>query len=399
MKNCLFCLLLLGISLSISSCSRESKEVLYKIPAGTNVKECSIVFSNYAPHLAYVEEKTEGEAVVYDEKSDKTYPAIDVLSLSSDGNHFAYIALLGKKEIVVKDGNTIATYPYKTIIREDDTPKSLQFLNDGSLIYTTRVTEKMNKIMKDAKPIDKSPYSAKPKVSIDGNHLLYWVVDGTGDFLVFDGKRQRISNMPLFTSISGDGEHYGAVTRNGNKMKVIIDGNETTTIESKNAITYFVLSHKGKHFIALQDDPSANQIKIKYDGEVVSVALKVFTNSIAFSNDDLHYAFTIMKANVKKAIIVLDGKEIQSYDPNFSRINDCFNQGRKLVFSPDGEHILYVAGTGTNQILALDQKIIMRLNLYNAEILKTFFSSAKDVNCMFLDKIKKQIVKSTKTVR
>jgi len=398
MKHLLSFILTSTMLFPLFSCSEGSKQVLHQIPQGTNIKDCSMVFSNEADHFMFVEEETEGEAVVYDGQKGKTYPAIDVASLSTDGIHFAYIALSGKNEVVVKDGKEIASYAYKTIIRRDNISKTLQFVSDGSLIYTKRESKKMKKIMKDGKVLDKTPYSAKPEVSDNGNHLLYWIVDGTGDFLVFDGKKYSIEGIPLFLSLSGNGEHYGAVIANQGKTTVLIDGKEATTIESENPITFFLLSNTGKHFIVLQEDPSVNQIKIKFDGAVVSVAEKVFTNSITFSDDDIHYALTAMKRNINKAIIVIDGKEVQCYDANFFGINECFNEGRKLQFSPDGEKILYVAGTGTNQIVALNQKIIMRLNLYNTEIFTVFFSSKNEINCLFLDKIKNQVVKSTKAI-
>ncbi len=400
MKKIIAYTFLVGLCFSLLSCGGEKKEVLYQIPADIKIKECSPIFSQDCEHFAAIKEEMEGEAVIYDGEVGKVYTAIDAISLSPSGKNFAYLAVDGKNEVIVKDGKEIAKYSYKTVIKSEDRRKTLQFLDDGSLIFTKKEPKKMKKVIKDGKPIDGSPYSAKPEVSKDGKHLLYWVVDGTGDFLVFDGKRHKIDGLPLFLSISGDGEHYGAVVSNGKtKKSVIVDGKKKTTLDSKNPVEYFLLSEKGDHFIVLQRDITTNEIKVKFDGVVVAVANKVFTNSVAFSKDDLHYAFIMIKPRVKRASIVLDGEEIPSFDPDFSTINECFGEGRSLVFSPDDEHLLYVAGTGTNQILAFDQKVFLRFDLYNTVIYQPFFSPEGDVICFFMDKLNKQLAKIKKEIK
>ncbi len=384
---------------AIFSCSREVKEVIYQIPIDTNVKECSIIFSQNANHFAFIKEVTEGEAVVYDGNEGKVYTSIEVVSLSPNGENLAFLALDKKKEVIVKNGNEIARYNYMTVVRREDINKTLQFLNDSELIYTKKEAKKMKKVIKDGKPIGSSPYSSKPEVGRDGTRLLYWLVDGTGDFLVFDGKRQKIAGIPLFLSISGDGEHYGAIVRNGkNKNSIIIDGDKKFAFDSKDTPIHFTLSEKGKHYCVSQRDAQTNEIKIKFDGEVVSVAKRIFKNTFAFSNDDLHYAFIIVKPHEQKARIFTDGKEMVSFDPDYSNINECFREGRSPIFSPKDNRLLYAAGTGTNQILALDQKIQLRFDLYNNHICHFFFSSDHEMSCLFFDKVKKQIVKITKNI-
>ncbi len=393
----MFCIVVIAI---LFSCAGEKKDVLYQIPLETKVKECSIIFSLDGEHFAFIKEGTEGEAVIYNGNTDKTYLIIDALCLSPSGTHYAYLATDGKSEIVVKDGEEIAHYKSKTIIRRDKEFKTIQLLNDGSVIYTKKETKNMKKVYKNNKPIDASPYSSMPEVSKNGNHLLFWSIDGTGDHLVFDGKKKKIKDIPLFLAISGDGKHYGAIIREGkNKNAVLIDGAVKISFDSKNTVVLFALSEKGEHYVLVQSDRASGDLKIKYDGVIVYSASDVFTHSISFSDDDLHYALVIFKPPMNRAGLLLDGKEIPSFDPNFSTINECFKEGRPLVFDPTGTHLLYIAGSGTNQIVALDQKVQIRFDLYNTEVYQQYFSSEKEISCLIHDKINKQIVRVRKTLQ
>jgi hypothetical protein len=399
MKKFLLFSCIIGFAIILLSCAGEKKEVLFQIPLDCKVKDCSVVFGKNGEHFSFVKENPEGEAVIFDGKTGENYLSIEVLTLSPDGNHCAYIANDGKKEYIIKDGEEIATYPYKTVVRSDAEGKTIQFFSNGNLIYTKREAKKMKKVMKDGKPIDSSPYSAKPRVSRDGNHLLYWIVDGTGDYLVLDGKKNKIKGFPLYHDISGDGMHYGAVLEiSKTKNSVMIDGEKIIELDAKDPVIDFYLSEKGEHFIALQKDLSANEIKVKYDGSIVAVVNKVFLSSIAFSQDDLHYAFTMLKTPQATSKIVLDGKEITSFDTDYSNVNECFGSGRKLVFSPSGTNLLYMAGSGTNQILALDQKAQIRFDLYNTVVFSHYFSGEKEISCLCLDKVNKQLQRVTKTL-
>jgi hypothetical protein len=236
-------------------------------------------------------------------------------------------------------------------------------------------------------------------VGENGKHLLYWAVDGTGDFLVFDGKRTKIKDVPFALSISGDGNHYGAVVRSGtSNNKVFIDGEEKVSFDIKNPVLFFCLSRTGAHFFMTQKDPTAGDIKIKYDGTIVGTADGVLSNSVAFSNDDLHYAAVILKPPFGDATILLDGEEIVCFDPNFPTLNDCYPEGRPLTFDPTGSHILYAAGDGTYQVVALDQKTQMRFDLYNTELYQIFFSQDKEISCFCFDKINRNLLKVSKTI-
>lgn len=398
MRRFIFYTLLQGLILFLLSCAGEKKDVSYQIPADVNIRECSLVSSEGGEHFAFINESAEGEQLVYDGKKGEVYTVIEAISMSPNGTNYAYLAVNGKSEIILKNEKEIARYDEGTVIRQGNR-KTLQLLGDGSLIYTKRAPKKMKKVMKDGKPIDNSPYSTMPEVSKDGKHLLYWAVDGTGDFLVFDGKRKKIDGIPLFLSISGDGAHYGAVLSNGkDKNSVVIDGDEKLTFDSRLPVEQFILSEKGTHYILLQNDLATGGFTVKFDDKIIIVAGKVFRNSFAFSMDDRHYGFVMVKPDAKKVRIVLDGDEIPSFDPDYSNINECFTEGRKLVFDPTGEHLLYVAGAGTYQIVALDQKVQCRFDLYNTVIYEPFFSKDKEVCFLILDKIKKEIIMVSKGI-
>jgi hypothetical protein len=385
--------------LLLASCAGEQKTVIGEIPLAVKVKKCSVQVSQNGEHFIYVKEQPEGEAVVYDGIEGPLFLSIEMVSLNADGSHFAYLAYDGKKEYVYKNGKEIAKYDYKSIIRREPESKSLQVLADGSVIYTKKEPKKYKKVYKDAKPIDAAPFSSLVEVSKDGNHILYWAVDGMGDFLVFDGKRNKIKDVPFALSISGDGNHYGAVVRSGkSKNKVFIDGKEKVAFDIKNPVLFFCLSHTGVHFFMTQKDVSAGDIKLKYDGTIVGTADGVLNNSIAFSSDDNHYAVVILKPPFGDATILLDGQEILCFDPNFPTINDCYPEGRPLTFDPTGTHILYVAGDGTYQVVALDQKTQMRFDLYNTELYQIFYSDDKEISCFCFDKINRNLLKVSKAI-
>lgn len=399
MKKLLLSFLLLNTIALLISCSGEKKTTIGEIPLAVKVKNCSIQVSGNGEHSIYVREQPEGESVVYNGKEGSLFLSIEMVALNPDGSHFAYLAYDGKKEYLYKDGEEIATYDYKSIVRREPEAKSLQMLADGSVLYTKKEPKKYKKVYRDGKPIDDAPFSSLVEVSTDGNHLLYWAVDGTGDFLVFDGKRSRIKDVPFALSISGDGNHYGAVVRSGKtKNKVLIDGEEKVAFDIKNPVLFFCLSRTGAHFFMTQNDVAAGDIKMKYDGIIVGSAEGVLSNSIAFSNDDLHYAVIILKPPFGDATILLDGKEIVCFDPNFPTINDCYPGGRPLVFDPTGAHILYVAGDGTYQVVALDQKTQMRFDLYNTELYQVFFSGEKEISCFCFDKINRNLLKVSKAI-
>jgi hypothetical protein len=376
------------------SCSAEKKEVLYQIPPDLNIKECSVIFSNDHQHFAFIKEQNGEEAVVHDGTDGRLFTTIEGIALSPDGKSCAYLGVDENNDIIIKDGKEIAKYKKETVVRWEDRRKNIQFLEDGSCIYTIKESKKMKKIMKGGKPIDKSPFSSKPEVSRDGKHLLYWGIDPKGDYIVFDGKKSRVKGLPLLLSLSGNGEHYGLVVKEAkHKNNVIIDGKKELTFDSEKPVEQFILSNKGSHFILVQRDTEQNDLKIKYDGTIVAIAKRVYSNSFAFSSDDNHYAFLMIKPGEKKTGIFFDGEMIPSFDPDYSNINDCYNQGRKLVFSPDNEHILYAAGTGSNQVLAIDNKIYLRFDLYKKVMYQPFFSAEKELSSMLLDKVNKQLIK------
>lgn len=382
------------IPLLLFSCSQEHKQTIYQFPEDQNVKPCSVIFSSSGSHFLFVVSEPEGEAVVYDGKKGKTYPSIETTVLSASGEHFAYLATDGEKDIIVKDGGKIGEYNYRTVIRNNDLERTIQILNNGSVIYTQKLSNKIRKVIKDKKPIDTEPFSAKPVVSKDGDHLLYWTLNSKGNFLVLDGKKHKIDGIPLFCDLSENGEHYGAVLNlKKNKEIVNLDGKTKVSFDARNPVTHFYISPLGNHYITTQKDKTTREIKIKFDGTTIALADSIFSGSVSFSNDDQHYGFVILKKGTKRAIIVLDGKEIVSFDPNFSKINDCFKHGRKLIFSPSGTHLLYVAGVGSNQIIAYNQRILFRFDLYNTVIYNPYFSGEKNAGCIFLDKINRKLNK------
>lgn len=394
MKKLFIYSILLCFMFVLLSCSAVKREVLYQISQEVNIKDCSVIFSKDFQHYAFIKEQNGDEAVVHDGTDGQLFTTIEGISISPDGKSCAYLVVDDKNDIIIKDGEEIAKYKKETVVRWDDEKKNIQFLEDGSCIYTIKTSKKMKKIMKDGKPIDKSPFSSKPEVSKDGKHLLYWGIDPKGDYIVFDGKKNRVNGLPLLLSLSSDGKHFGVVVKEArHKNNVIIDGKNELTFDSEKPVEQFILSSKGGHFILVQRDTKQNDFKVKYDGTIVAVAKRVYRNSFAFSNDDNHYAFLMIKPKEKKTGLFFDGEVIPSFDPDYSNINDCYSEGRKLVFSPDNKHILYAAGTGSNQVLAVDNKIYLRFDLYKMVMYQPFFSGEKEISSMFLDKVNKQLIK------
>jgi hypothetical protein len=163
------------------------------------------------------------------------------LMFSPDSRHFAYVGLLGAKELrafVVEDGRRGNAY-------RDVDERSLTFSPDGRhLAYAAETGETVGQLANETSAGCKVKPCPKPKwsVVVDGNEGKQY--DGVGGFVyssdsrrfaytarlgskwivVLDGKEEQSYDTALAPAFSPDGQHFAYFGWAGGKGFVVIDG-------------------------------------------------------------------------------------------------------------------------------------------------------------------------------
>jgi hypothetical protein len=298
-------------------------------PMPKDLKEVAV--SADGLHVAAVIPTGDGQVVYYDGKPGPQYDNIahfmssrsPAVVFSEDGTHIAYLAVRGDSQFVWADGK--------------ETELTSRFLNSG-----------------DARRITLGTDAVYFKFSPGGEHLTY--ACDAGNFhkeIVVDEAQGRAFydlNPVLFSERGG---HYAYVGKpNQSESLVVVDGTPGLAFSDINDAS-LRLSPDGTHcaYIATKSS-GADSWFVVLDGN----EQRSYDNieSLQFSSTG-HCAYVGMGSlgdgTASGAAVVVDGKEVAQYP----------DQGRgpsveQLRFSPDGNHLAYVAKTPDGVAVVVDGK-------------------------------------------
>ena len=257
---------------------------------------------------------------------------------SSNGEHYAYKALVGDKRIAVVDGSEGQKYDeiYKIVFSRDG----------GRYAY---MADKGDQVVVVVDGKEEGPYdstSDDPIISSSGQHVLYTIAKEGTNYVVVDGDiQEQVGYNPV---VSPDGSRWAysrSASYAGDPCYIVLDG-EVMDLGKDNRVSQMVFSSDGKRF-AYDLVPGAGA----YGDHVVvvdGVRGKKYpfpgVGKIVFSSDGRRTAYWA-KAQDGGFMMVLDGVEGRIYD----EINDP-------VFSPDGDHVAYIAKDKDGKFVVLDGK-------------------------------------------
>ena len=259
----------------------------------------------------------------------------NLVSISPDGQHYAYISFSGKKQSIVLDGKEQRRYGFIS-----------DFLFSPDSRHFVYIAQSGNKyfIILDGMEMKKYDWVLFPPFgpfSPDSQHLAYIAGSGNKNFVVLDRREQKKYDTvdARSFSFSPNGQHYAYVVYSKNKQFIVLDGHEQKKYD-KILRGGFLFSPDSQHFSYIAKFGSKYFAVL--DGEEKKKYDEVWY--IAFSPDSRHFAYIAQSG--KKQSIVLDGKEQKSD-------NDILGS---LIFSPDGQHFAYIAESNGKQFVVLDGK-------------------------------------------
>ncbi|MFZ3149463.1 MAG: HEAT repeat domain-containing protein [Methanothrix sp.] len=255
---------------------------------------------------------------------------------SSNGEHYAYKALVGDKRIAVVDGFEGQKYDeiYKIVFSQDG-ERYAYMADKGDRVV----------VVVDGK--EEGPYdstSGDPSISSSGQHVLYTIAKEGKNYVVVDGVvQEQVGYNPV---VSPDGSRW-AYSRSasyvGDPCYIVLDG-EVMDLGKDNRVSQMVFSPDGKRFaydLVLGGGAYGNHVVVA-DGVRGKEYPFPGVGKIVFCSDGSRAAYWA-KAEDEGFMMVLDGVEGRIYD----EIGDP-------VFSPDGDHLAYAAKDKDGKFAVLD---------------------------------------------
>lgn len=251
----------------------------------------------------------------------------DTLLFSPDGKHYAFTTWGVGNETVILDGKKVQTI-------ESGGPRvKLRFTAAGQLIYVFH-----------------HPYDQGSSPAVLASH-------GTRGFVTYGGKADRLGIDQDELRLSSDGKCMAAIvskpsprdSRTRNRQLVVWDA-ETLKVEAAVDVhdTYFgwhnckfTFAPDGKRFGFIsvvpdkRDIPDAWSRRLVIDGKEVTSDGRVW--NFAFSPDSKRVAYTGDMG--LKPQLVVDGRTVE-------KTADKVDAESRIVFSPDGTHVVVTAGKG-----------------------------------------------------
>lgn len=284
-----------------------------------------------SPNSSYVVVGPEGKI------NGSPYTSVRNFIFSPNGQHFAYDASVGDKEIVVVDGSEGQKY---------DKVYDIVFSQDGRR-YAYQAT-------KDGKPVmvvdgrEEGPYGHigdNPVISSAGQHVLFYISrEGESEsHVVVDGEiQEKIGWDPV---ISPDGSRWAyqrGAAYNGDPTYIVLNGTVIDLGHDK-LVPQKVFSLDGKHFAyAWTENGAYTDHTVVVDGVQGKAYPSPGAGKIVFSPDGSRVAYSA-KSRGEGYMMVLDGKEGKIYD----EVSDP-------VFSPDSNHVAYIAKDNDSKFVVLD---------------------------------------------
>ena len=309
-------------------------------------------FSADSSRLIYIARRGSDYFVVVDgiEQGPYSQSAITSLVMSEEGNHYAYAIqqffssyavqqlFEGKKQIEEKEDYAMVVHDGKPSVRFWHLEKPIVLSPDGTRIaYRVQGRESKSRreywrMVVDGNAGPKFTPSSHPvqmAFSADSKHFFYaHNTDQSGtSVIVVDGKPRGSYTKILYPQISRDGSHLAFVDRRAILAYVpVIDGKEGAPVRE---ISEFLMNPATGR-VAFVEKTEARRIYVNVDG-TRSLEYDEF-KKLLFSPKGDHVALVVAKGN--KDFVVLDGREssaFESVDVN------------SLHFNPDGSSFSYMA--------------------------------------------------------
>lgn len=293
-----------------------------------------IRFSSNGEHYFLAVRRGEVWSMLIDGEYEGQYAAlIPNYKVRHDGQQYAYMASPGK-------GAGLSLYVNGEQKLEDKGIQALSFnpVSDD-LAYVIRKDSKSYAIIDG---VQGAAYDSIERTGIifsrDGKHYAYSARNGDKRYVVLDG----VPSAPL--------DRYGPVQPTflengtlvytsivGDFMRFVFDRELQPTFSKVNAL---FVSPDGNHtaYIANEGTRRIAVIDGKRDGEYARIP-----RAPIFSPDGKKYAYVGHTGN--KHEVVINGDVVGTYD---------YVMHRSLTFTPDGEHLVYLAARGAERMLMLD---------------------------------------------
>jgi len=361
----------------------SSKIVSERLLAETDpssLVEDSFIISPDSRHIAYIIREGSKQFAVIDGNRGKGYDSIDMLNFDDEDKSFHYTAREGQKEFSIRDGATTVLESDKNHPDSYEAEEISKTSPDGK-----RKAEVITRGEKQIAVVD-GKENAKSYVSIDGlkfsadsQHVVYRAHDGKKFCMVVDdieGKRYDFIGPSILSRHSG---RIAYLACEKNLFFIILDGKKEKGY-SNYSICNLLFSPDGSHFAYAANSYNGEGFVV-LDGKPGKRYHSV--ENIVFSPDSKHLAYTAEAANTGKRCIVVDEKEIASYDMAWPPVFDSktgrmaykIRSGDKYhlvidgkigkaydfiwvgtpVLTPDGDHIIYIARESNIIFLVLDE--------------------------------------------
>jgi len=255
---------------------------------------------------------------------------------SSNGEHYAYKALVGDKRIAVVDGTEGQKYDeiYKIVFSQDG----------GRYAY---MADKGDRVVVVVDGKEEGPYdstSGDPIISSSGQHVLYTIAKEGTNYVVVDGVvQEQVGYNP---AVSPDGSRWAycrSASYVGDPCYIVLDG-EVMDLGKDNRVSQMVFSPDGKRFaydLVLGGGAYGDHVVV-VDGVRDKEYPFPGVGKIVFCSDGSRTAYWA-KAEDEGFMTVLYGVEGRIYD----EIGDP-------VFSPDDDHLAYTAKDKDGKFAVLD---------------------------------------------
>jgi hypothetical protein len=180
----------------------------------------SIVFSPDGDHLAYMVKVGDKMAVNLDGVLGPAYNRIGLFTFSSNGNHFAYGAMVKNETfIIVRDGKEGPEY---------DNIIMPQFNSNGSSLAYIAKSDNRKFMVVDGKEESKYDNITAIKFSPNGDHYFYVAALNESQFVVVDGQKGQDYDKVSFAEFNPDGSHLAHIVQDEffNNQFVVLDSKQ-----------------------------------------------------------------------------------------------------------------------------------------------------------------------------
>jgi len=305
-------------------------------------------------HCASVFPTEDGQGIMLDGNTGKSYEQVEGQVFTPDSKHLGYRAEAEGKWFVVVDGKE--GKPYDLIGRE-----SPVFSPDSTRVAYTGISVASGQqacIVVDGVEGKWYPVVDKLVFSPDSKHVAYFTRIGpvvlgkpdiivSGSIVVDDKEVRQFDDVGDFV-FSPDSAHWACVIKVGKQYLVVQDGVDGQPYgwiivppifspDSKHMV--YVAGSEGKWIVVLDGVESKKYESIEY-GHIGAFPLQALQP--VFSPDSQHLAYVAKEEN--KHFIVRDGVEGKQYSKSVSW----------PVFSPDSKHLAYYANDGDGDCIVQD---------------------------------------------